>query len=43
MIMNFVYLQKKWEGCAKNTWLTKENWYWWYDIRAFKKWLYGKI
>lgn len=22
MIMKFVYLQNKWEGCAKNTWLT---------------------
>ena len=22
MILKYVYLQKKWEGCAKNIWLT---------------------
>ena len=32
MIMNFVYLQKKWEGCAKNTWLTVD-----YEEKTYRK------
>lgn len=32
MIMNFVYLQKKWEGCAKNTWLTVD-----YGEKTYRK------
>lgn len=32
MIMNFVYLQKKWESCAKNTWLTVD-----YEEKTYRK------